>query len=669
MLKRWWNKIGVATKLYVVVGIMAALIGLELFTLSFAMTTLSAVRAFVGGEGLWSKSQKSAISNLYRLVITRDARYYVAFTESMQVPMGDHRARLELEKPNMNFDAVSEGFVAGQNHPDDIRKMVNLVRRFHQVPYLARAIDSWREADAMAFQLLELGRQINAEIERGEASRPSEVTAIIEKISALDAKMTVVENQFSYTLGAASRWLEHVLIFILVCAVVTIEGTGLFLTVKFARQLSSDLGEFNAVADSVGKGDFDVRVEARTRDELGRLALSVNKMIENLSDQIKSRQSAEHASEAKNLFLANMSHEIRTPLNAVMGFSELLHSREVSNKEKDQYLEIVKRTGANLMTIIDDILDIARLEAEGIEVHLSTISLREMLSDLQQILRFRSEAKGIELVFSKETNVADDIVCDGMRLRQILINLVGNAIKFTHRGRVEVNYGVRGETLFFRVSDSGVGIAREQIERLFKPFSQGDNSVRKMFGGTGLGLLLSQRLAQHLKGDVRLVKSVKGKGSVFLAEIPYSPSEAQRGARVEASIDDVDLSLLKGLSVLVCEDAQDNRRLIQAYLKLQGVEVDFATNGEEGLEMATAKSYDIVLMDMQMPVMDGFTATRELRSRGFRIPVVALTGYAMKRDQQRCIKVGCDAFIAKPVSRAELYRQIAVLVRRPRGAA
>lgn len=651
----WWRNLSVSKKLYAVVGVMALLIATELGTLYFAMSTLSAVRAFVGGEGLWSKAQKTAVYHLQKYSRTHEEADYQRYQFQLSVPLGDHEARIQLEKPDMDLQAARDGFLAGQNHPQDILPMINLMRRFYRVPHLARAIEKWQIGDDLITGLIDQGERLHALITSGTADQ-ARIDALMDEIFHLDDRLTRVETDFSAALGEASRWLEHLLMVLLILAVITVESTGLFLTVSFARGLTKVLGELNRAATQVGQGDFSQKVPIRSRDELGQLAESLNVMIENLKRQTSEKQNAEHASETKNLFLANMSHEIRTPLNAILGFSEILADPQLSPADRLHYAAIIKRTGASLTSIINDILDVSKVEAEQLEVELKSFSLRQLISDLEAVLRLRCEEKGIELKFIQVGEVSDFIQSDPTRLRQILANIVGNSIKFTARGGVSVHYEAAGGNLVFTVSDTGAGIPPEQVSRLFKPFSQGDDSVRKKYGGTGLGLLISQRLAQLLGGDVKLGSSDSSHGTTFVVHIHYVPVENPKAsASAKKPVGKTEpTDLLKDKKILMVEDSVDNQLLAQLYLTRSGAQVEFADNGQIGVEKALEKDYDVILMDIQMPVMDGYTATRELRRRGNRAPIVALTGYAMKEDQARCFEAGCNDYLAKPFDRKSL---------------
>ena len=666
----WWKDLSVSKKLYGVVGVMALLIAIELFTLLFAMNTLSAVRALVHGEALWSKAQKDAIQNLQQLVITEDEQYYRNFLEEVKGPLGDHRARRALEQPVLDMEAVTEGFVAGKIHPSDVPPIVKLLRRFNQIDYLKHAIEQWQKGDEKIFEMIALGTRIQKEVvQRKQKPLPpfqhrAKLEKTLREISKINAELTVIENEFSSTLGEASRWLEGLLMIVLVLAVITVESTGLLLTFSFSRGLNRTLGELNDVAHRVGIGDFTRTVAVHSKDELGQLAEAINTMTLSLRRQISQRQQAEHASRVKNLFLANMSHEIRTPLNSILGFSDLLRDPHLSEAEKKQYLDIIKRTGMNLATIINDILDVTRVEAEQIEIVKADISLSQLIKDLQLLLEIRCEDKGIQLSVENMGPVSEFIRTDPLRLRQILLNVIGNAIKFTDKGGVKVQYQAVDQMLCFKIIDSGLGITSAQREQLFQPFSQGDSSIRKKFGGTGLGLLLSKKLAQLLGGDVSLLESVPGQGSSFLVKVAYEPVEltAEKKAEIEKlkaaeALGDSNPSAhadLSGKKILVVEDTKENQWLLQFHLSKAGAKVDLASNGEEGATMALKEKYDLILMDMQMPVMDGYAATEYLRQKGYQGPIIALTGFAMIGDREKTLQSGCTDYMSKPMDKQKL---------------
>ena len=663
----FWRDLSVSKKLYVVIGVMGLLIASELFTLFFAMSTLSSVRAFVQGEGFWSKAEKEAVIRLEDYVRTHDQRTFDAFETALAVPLGDRIARNELMKKNPNLSLIWRGFIQGGNHPDDIPGLIKFVRRFHSMPYLAEALRIWNEGDEKMQVLVTTASLLRSAVILGNET---EVQRQFAKILELNTQLSVIEDDFSKSLAAGSRWLESVLMSILVIAVLLVEATSVFLTVTFSRRLSFGLQELCQVATKVGKGEFDHVVEIKSGDEIGQLAKALNTMVENLRNIAGERRTAESANQIKSLFLANMSHEIRTPLSAILGFAELLRESSLTSDEHHEYVEIIHRTGMNLTRIINDILDLSKVEAGRLEIEGIDFSLHTLLKDIQSLLELRCSEKGIAFEFVYEPGLPDDIHTDPVRLRQVLMNILSNAIKFTSAGYVRLNCSSRHSQLFFEVSDSGVGLTAEQSDVLFQPFSQADNSTSRRFEGTGLGLVLSRRLAQLLGGDVLLLESAPQTGSRFLATInlsvatskirdkiansdrfegtflPASPRGFQNVTHTPISHSD---NTLGGKNILIVEDVAENRVLLERILVKRGAKVTMAKDGSEGVSRALAGKFDLVVMDVQIPVLDGYAATQKLRSQGFDKPIIALTAHAMKEDRMRCMEAGYTDYLTKPI--------------------
>lgn len=376
-----------------------------------------------------------------------------------------------------------------------------------------------------------------------------------------------------------------------------------------------------------------------------------------------SRHEAVEANRAKSDFLANMSHEIRTPLGAILGFSELLMDAGVNDREKQVYMTAVKRNGQLLSALIDDILDLAKVESGRIEIAKIEFSLNELLSEVISNIEPQAVKKGLPLVLEQAGPKTEFIVADPIRLKQILVNIVGNAVKFTSHGSVTVRVRVdesEGESpqLKIEVEDTGIGISGPQAVALFKPFTQADTSTTRRFGGTGLGLVLSQKLARAMGGDLQLKWSIPGGGSNFAIAVPVQiVRQRQPAARSELE-NRSQLMPLNGARILLVDDSLDNQMLISQILKLLGARVDLAGDGLEGVEKALAGQYDVVLMDLQMPRLGGVDATRMLRNKGYTRPIIALTAHALNEDRQRCISVGCTDYLTKPVQRSHLVQVI-----------
>jgi PAS domain S-box-containing protein len=394
------------------------------------------------------------------------------------------------------------------------------------------------------------------------------------------------------------------------------------------------------------------------------------------------RNVAEEASRAKSEFLANMSHEIRTPLTAILGFADVLCEMNDagSAEQRLQILDTIKNAGVHLLTVINDILDLSKIEADKMTVERVETPLVAVLREIEGLMRPRASGKGVTVETVLATPVPDRIVSDPTRLRQILMNLAGNAVKFTEAGAVTLRAGVTGDAalakLVIDVVDTGPGMTREQADRLFCAFGQADATVTRKHGGTGLGLTICRRLAGLMGGSVELVATEPGVGSTFRVELPLEPIP---GAQLLASLGEpsarrVEVPVASARvvgRVLLAEDGVDNQRLISLHLRKAGATVEVADNGVIALAMidraeAEGRPYDLLLTDIQMPEMDGYTLARTLRARGSGLSIVALTAHAMAEDRERCTAAGCDDYAAKPIDKATLLATCAAWVGRRR---
>ena len=397
-----------------------------------------------------------------------------------------------------------------------------------------------------------------------------------------------------------------------------------------------------------------------------------------MQELVAARDAAEAATRAKSDFLANMSHEIRTPMISILGYGDLLSEPGLSQEELADHVRTIQRNGRHLLAIIDDILDLSRVEADRMQLHPEECSPAELMEDVRKMFAETASRKGLVLAIENDGPVPSQVQGDPTRLRQVLVNLVGNAIKFTDTGSVHVTIqadrsvtpeeGEAGWRLRFDVTDTGIGMSDEQTARLFKPFSQGDSSMTRKYGGNGLGLCLSRRLAQMMGGDVR-VTSELGKGSTFTfvaetgnvahATLVEQVSEAST-ARPAAPVAGATGPQLEA-RVLLAEDVPSTQKLYSVYMQKSGAEVSIADNGQSAFDQAieaqrAGRPFDLILMDMQMPVMDGYQATQRLREEGYAGPIVALTAHAMKGDREKCLEAGCDDYAAKPIKREELVQ-------------
>jgi PAS domain S-box-containing protein len=374
---------------------------------------------------------------------------------------------------------------------------------------------------------------------------------------------------------------------------------------------------------------------------------------------------AESASRTKSDFLASMSHEIRTPMNAIMGIADLLAKTPLT-PEQDKYVQIFRRAGDNLLNLINDILDLSKVEASQLELERTGFSLNDLLEKVKEILAGRAQEKGLALLFDIAPDVPVDLVGDPTRLRQVLLNLVGNAIKFTESGEVSLRVTQERDAsvptaLRFTVSDTGIGIPSEKLSRVFERFTQADSSTTRRFGGSGLGLTISKRLVELMGGRV-WAESEVGEGSVFAFAAPFEiwatanrPAAAPVGTGPELP--------LPALQILLAEDSPDNCIITLAYLEDTPYRVEIAETGAIACEKFATGHYDLVLMDRQMPVMDGLTATRRIRAweqanQRSPIPIIALTASALKGDREMCLAAGCTAFLTKPIKQEVLLQAI-----------
>jgi len=401
--------------------------------------------------------------------------------------------------------------------------------------------------------------------------------------------------------------------------------------------------------------------------------------LEDLNKQLKSSieranlmaHEAQIANEAKNQFMANMSHEIRTPMNGIIGFTDLLAQEEMTDTQR-QYVHLIRQSNETLMSIVDDILDFSKIETGKLDTSITELNLKEMLSEIEVQAQPQIAEKWLEFEIIPCAGLPETIYTDKVRLKQCLTNLINNAVKFTEEGYVHMTVCLYEHEeddddatyIQFDVSDSGIGIPPDKTEIIFDSFVQADACSTRKYGGMGLGLAITSQLV-HLLGGKLSVTSEEGKGSSFSLIIPTEVDATMEAMLGEASLTDVEHKEdqqtqafeLSG-KVLVAEDNLTNQVLTKLLLEKMGLVVTVAQNGTEAVDEASSGNYDLILMDIQMPQMNGYEATKILRSKGITIPVIALTAYAMKGDKEKCLSAGCDDYLAKPVSRSKLEKTV-----------
>lgn len=488
---------------------------------------------------------------------------------------------------------------------------------------------------------------------------------------------------------------QNITLFALLLLVVSIFTIPTVIFIILRKLLVWPVEELSRASKKIGKGEFDLQFEFASEDELGDLFNEFRVMatrLKNYQTQVERYQysmeqqvtartedlhtanaqlkqaivEADNANQMKSRFLANMSHEIRTPLTAIIGFTEQLLIEECTKEEREKNISTVLRNSSHLLGLINNILDLSKIEAEKLELEYKTLSLFTVLMDIEPVIAVCAKDKELEFTINYDFPLPDVIKSDAMRIKQILLNLCSNAVKFTMEGKVDVNVKAQPQTghIIIQVIDTGIGMSSDELDKIFNPFEQADTSTTRNFGGTGLGLCISKRLAVLLGGNIT-VQSAKGIGSHFevtlnigmplsdinwLDELPLIESDHyQQNKRISEAT---------AAHILVAEDNQDNQRLVKLLLEKRGFTVDIVDNGSLAVEAALTNDYDLVLMDMQMPVMGGLEATQMLRTMGFEAPVIALTANIMKDEIALYKEQGCNATVAKPIDQQDLFNAI-----------
>lgn len=483
---------------------MAVLIAVELVTLWFSMQTLSAVRAFVGGEGLWSKSQKDASYHLREYSLSRDEKHYRAFQNFMRVPLGDHQGLMQLKKPDPDLGIARQGFLEGRIHPDDIEGAMNLMLRFHDVYYIKEAVNTWTEGDSLVLLLIPLGERMHAEINKSEPSQ-LELDSLVAQIEPLNAKLTVLEDNFSYILGEGSRWLEDLVLGLLLAVALTVEVSGLVMSVSVSRGITRGLHAINRAAKRVAKGDLSDRAKVYSNDEIGQVATAMNQMTEHL---IKRNKDLEQ-------FSYIISHNLRGPVTNVLALASILDEPNLDPEVQRECLRGVVFSIRNLDETMIDLTHILHLKNELIDPA-ENVRFADLVHDITASVSDLVHREGAK-VFTDFSEVAE-IRTVKSYLYSVFHNLIINSIKYrrpTENPTITIVSAMVSGHVRLTFSDNGLGIdLNRQGDKIFGLYNRFHNHVE----GKGMGLFMVKTQIEALGGHVH-VSSALGKGTVFTIDL------------------------------------------------------------------------------------------------------------------------------------------------------
>ena len=526
------KNISISKKLYFIVGAMAMLIIVELLTLWFSVHALSSVRALVGAEGLWSKAEKDGVYHLEKYYRTHDEKDYVAFQKFMAVPYGDHKTRLQLIKANPNLDSARKGFIEGRVHPDDIDGILKLLLRFHNVYYIEKAIEYWTEGDSLIAQLTPIGEKLHSEITSSSPSK-EKLDQLILELEPINQQLTTLEDNFSFILGEGSRWLENIILKLLFAVALTVEITGLVLTVSVSRSITKGLNEINRAATKITKGNLEDRATVYSKDEIGLVATAINQMTEQLI--LSNRELEQFA------YLA--SHDLQEPLRKLITFTGMLEkdSDSVISENGKTYIEKIIKASLSMQRLVTDVLQFSQL---NLSTGFYKVDLNAMIAQLLSDMEFLIQKSGAQI------NVSTIPLIEGneAQLRQLFQNLISNAIKFnTGNPVIDISAEVinseqlPGEYLsalqnrvttlqdskkiinenFCRITikDNGIGFEEKYADKIFVILQRLHG--KQSYEGTGIGLAICKKIVDNHNGIIS-AKSKPGEGASFIIILPIS---------------------------------------------------------------------------------------------------------------------------------------------------
>jgi len=613
-----------------VAGIFVLLLLLSIAASWAAIELVNSTRAYSTGEGRYSKAQKVAVIRLHRYADQHQESDYQVFLEAIEVPRGDHAARLAMEADPFDMEGARDGFRRGDNHPDDIDGMIMLFRLSQGWGPFAAAVADWREGDGLVAGLADTGRQIHVRVADGtlDATGRAQLLALVDQY---DDRLTALENTFSTHMGEAARTATRLIVL----------GVGSFtillwvIGMAFARRL---LAKQVALAER----------------EAAELA-SVNAALTEASAAAEEeRRRAEKASKAKSDFLSNMSHELRTPLNSILGFAQLLemNPRDLLSAKQARQVVQIRKSGEHLLSLIDDVLDLAKIEAGSVRLSVEPVEVRAVLDQVHAALSPQADKANIRI----EVKVAEGaaiVRADRTRLLQVLMNLGNNALKYNRAGG-SLTFSAepardRGVRLI--VADTGRGIALDRQGEVFQAFNR-LGAEQGAIEGTGIGLNISQRLVALMSGKITF-DSVPDVGTTFSVVLPGWVGDID-GVRDSRFSNVVDLRLAqRGYTLLYVEDNPSNIELMQGLVEtLEGVRLLTAAHPADGLAIAEAQRPEVIVLDIDLPEMSGFDVLARLKEMPStaQTPVIALSAAAMARDVERGLNAGFSHYLTKPIN-------------------
>lgn len=681
LISRRLADLTIRKKLAVVVGVFVAII-CGIFILSFAgMTLLSGVRAYVGGEGLWSKAEKDAVVSLRTYATSKEEEDYRKFLGFLSVPLGDHKARVELEKSTTDFDSADRYFIEGRNHKDDVALMSQIFKHLRFIPYIQRAVDIWQEADGQLAKLQQSGDELHRLVASKQLTEPKS-REILAQIGTINTSLTLLEDDFSFTLGELARWLKDLLFGIMVAALVFSLAGGLYISYIVANNLGGEIHHLRDAANRIAAGDFSTPIEVHSNDEIGDLSRSFDSMAKQRreAEQRLAERAREldemnaklrEAERIKDDFFANISHELRTPLTLILAPIESLIVEEYGPLSPSQRtaLETMHNNSVRLHQMVTSVLDFSKLEAAKIEVRREPTDIvalaRSIFGDFEPLLR----QKQIRGEFHSNIDSAF-VEMDRYLFERILFNLLSNAIKFTPAGgALTLHLALNNDRLRVSVKDTGIGIPASEIKNLFQKFRQLEGASTRRFEGTGIGLSLVKEFASQLGGSASVISAL-GQGSTFTVECfapPSGLSSAAESVRLQSMLTKFDTQPSRTVTlerkhlpnVLVAEDNTELASYIAATLA-DFCNIRLARDGREALDIIQDWMPTLVLSDVMMPNMDGLALCRELKARQetSRIPVVLLTALTYRDALLKGWEAGADDYLYKPFHPKELTTRI-----------